>query len=192
MPPQPRPIFNQDVGDFLRWLAGFFSDWPEKFERFRARPGVSELEFFLWIISAILSIIVAALVFRTIRIWREEARKFKTVPAEEAKVARRTEEWISICEHLASENESDWRVAILEADALLDELVRDLGYPGENLGDRLKVIPAGEMKSLEAAWEAHKFRNRLAHLGPAGKISREDVLQAIGNYERVFREFDYI
>jgi hypothetical protein len=39
---------------------------------------------------------------------------------------------------LHSPNSNDWRVAIIEADAMLDELVQSYNFPGENLGERLK------------------------------------------------------
>jgi hypothetical protein len=93
---------------------------------------------------------------------------------------------------MASEQVSDWKIAILEADSILDELLEDLGYVGANLGERLKAVPKGSVKNLEAAWSAHKVRNRIAHDTAAASLDKREAIDTIGNFERVFREFDYI
>jgi hypothetical protein len=91
-----------------------------------------------------------------------------------------------------SENPSDWKIAILEADIMLEDLVRiKMGYTGETLGECLKQIEASDFTTLQEAWEAHNFRNRIAHESDSG-ISRRDVNRIIGLFEKVFREFSYI
>jgi hypothetical protein len=55
-------------------------------------------------------------------------------------------------------------LAIAEADKLMDVALRDLGLPGQTMGERLK---AGEglfsQQLYSQLWDAHKLRNRLAH-----------------------------
>jgi hypothetical protein len=65
----------------------------------------------------------------------------------------------------ASANSNDWRVAIIEADTMLDELVQSYNFAGENLGERLKNANTKIMPTVQSAWEAHKVRNRIAHDG---------------------------
>jgi hypothetical protein len=42
--------------------------------------------------------------------------------------------WQTILTHFSSSNPNDWRAAIIDADAMLDELVTSMGYTGDGLG----------------------------------------------------------
>lgn len=54
------------------------------------------------------------------------------------------------------------QLAIFEADKLLDHALKNRGYPGETMGERLKAA-RGSFMNNDAVWHAHKLRNRLAH-----------------------------
>ena len=100
-------------------------------------------------------------------------------------------EWQKITDYLSSSNPSDWKLAILEADTLLDILVKKMGYDGENLGERLKKVEPSDFLTLNAAWEAHKVRNAIAH--EAGyELSEREAKRVIKLFESVFEEFEYI
>jgi hypothetical protein len=73
--------------------------------------------------------------------------------------------WEKIRANFDSTNPNDWRVAILDADSLLDEVVTGLGYTGENLGAKLTSIRVNDFPTLQSAWEGHKMRNIVAHDG---------------------------
>lgn len=97
-----------------------------------------------------------------------------------------------ITKHLASENPSDWKLAIIEADVILDEIMARMRPKGESLADRLKQMNRETFKNLDAAWEAHLVRNRIAHDGSAFTISRPEARRIVGLYERVFQELGYL
>ncbi|TSC57133.1 MAG: Uncharacterized protein Greene041679_427 [Parcubacteria group bacterium Greene0416_79] len=94
--------------------------------------------------------------------------------------------------HVHSDRESDWRLAVLEADVLLDEMVTGMGYHGDSLGEKLKGIEQSDFTTLEKAWEAHVVRNRIAHEGAAFALTEREAKRVIGLYEEVFREFQFI
>ncbi len=100
--------------------------------------------------------------------------------------------WRMVLKHMSSKNPSDWKIALIEADTILDALVERAGFPGATLGERLKNADRGVFKTLNFAWEAHKVRNRIAHEGSNFVLSERDAKKAISEYEEVFREFDYI
>jgi len=56
----------------------------------------------------------------------------------------------------------------------------------------LKAVEASDMLSLDAAWDAHKVRNRIAHSGSEFLMNEREAKQTIANYEKVFREFKII
>lgn len=103
-----------------------------------------------------------------------------------------TKRWNRVVSHMESKNESDWRLAILEADVLLSEMVTNMGYHGDSLGEKLKSIEASDFTSLQMAWEAHGVRNKIAHEGASFVLTEREAKRVIGLYEEVFNEFRYI
>ena len=91
-----------------------------------------------------------------------------------------------------SPNSSDWRLAIIEADSILEGLLEEKGFPGIGIGERLKNISPGNLASLQAAWEAHLVRNRIAHEGLEFELTERDARRTISLYEMVFRELGFL
>ncbi len=100
--------------------------------------------------------------------------------------------WQRVEEYMTSLNPSDWKVGILEADNILDEITTRMGYAGSTLGERMKNIPASEFPYLEEAWEAHKIRNAVAHKGTDYALSRSDAEHVVNIYYRVFAALGYL
>ena len=91
-----------------------------------------------------------------------------------------------------SENPGEWRVAILEADIMLEEMLEAMGYSGDGIGERLKQIEKSDFNSLDSAWEAHKIRNPIAHEGSEFNLTEREATRVVALYKRVFDEFEYI
>jgi hypothetical protein len=100
--------------------------------------------------------------------------------------------WVSIQERLHSHNESDWRLAIIESDIVLDEMLGRMGYVGNTIADKLKMVEKSDFNTIQDAWEAHKIRNRIAHDGAAFKLTQQDAERVVGLYQKVFEEFHFI
>lgn len=91
--------------------------------------------------------------------------------------------------HMESDNPAEWRLAIMEADALLEEMVKKMGYEGATLGEMLKNVEPSDFSTLNDAWEAHKIRNKIAHEGSSFVLTKREAKLAVESYEKVFREF---
>ena len=65
--------------------------------------------------------------------------------------------WAKI-EQVQKIGEAGWQVAIIQADKLLDQALKERGFSGDTMGERLKSSHAGDK-----VWAAHKIRNRIAH-----------------------------
>ena len=91
--------------------------------------------------------------------------------------------------HSESNNPNDWKLAIIEADIILDEILKQQGYAGSSLGERLKSIAPSQLESLQDAWEAHKVRNSIAHQGADFILTQRLAQETITKYQRVFTEF---
>jgi hypothetical protein len=103
-----------------------------------------------------------------------------------------TYKWKMVLKHISSKNPSDWKLAIIEADTILDVLVERAGFPGPTLGERMKNADPGIFRTLKFARDAHGVRNRIAHEGSSFTLSERDAKRTIQEYEEVFKEFDYI
>ena len=102
------------------------------------------------------------------------------------------ERWNKTLTYLFSDSSSDWKLAIVEADAMLEDLSRDLGFKGDSLGERLKMANQDNFRGLSSAWEAHAVRNRIAHEGLNFELSHHEAKRVIALYEQIFRNYGYI
>ena len=93
--------------------------------------------------------------------------------------------WNTVIGYMQGKEEAIWRIGILEADNLLDEVLSDKGYRGLTLADKLKV--AG-FNTIDLAWAAHKIRNRIAHDGFRFSLSERVAKNTIELYRSVFKE----
>jgi hypothetical protein len=100
--------------------------------------------------------------------------------------------WIKTLGYLFSQHASDWKLAIIEADSMLESLMGDLGFKGETLGDKLKSATQENFRGLSSAWEAHTIRNRIAHEGLSYEIPQREAKRVVAIYEQIFREFGFI
>ncbi len=100
-----------------------------------------------------------------------------------------SKKWVKVATLIESDNESDWRQAILEADIMLGEILTKLGYQGEGIGEQLRRAVKNDFKTLDQAWEAHKIRNLIAHEGSGHPLTKFEARRIINLYQVVFREF---
>lgn len=100
--------------------------------------------------------------------------------------------WAEVIKYANSDNPSDWRSAIIEADIMLEKLLRVKGYAGDSIGDMLKSANKNDFITLDEAWEAHKVRNDIAHSGQDFQLTERETKRVIALFEKVFKEFQLI
>jgi hypothetical protein len=100
-------------------------------------------------------------------------------------------QWESILRRLDSQNESEYKVAIIEADKMMDGLIEKLGYGGENMGERLNNIPEGQLDNLDGIREAHKIRNQIIHEDDF-VIDKEIAKENLDKYADILRQFGVV
>jgi hypothetical protein len=102
------------------------------------------------------------------------------------------EKWERIQKLINSGTDSDWKLSIIEADTMLDEILVKLELPGQTIGDKLKAVEKSDFVTIDNAWEAHKIRNQIAHEGGSFLISHREARRVIELYKTVFDEFKII
>jgi hypothetical protein len=105
--------------------------------------------------------------------------------------SRIQKQWGKLRERLEQPTEAEWKIAVIEADMLIDDVLRRMEYPGQSMGERLKGITREQIHSLDNIWEAHKVRNRIVH-DPDIRILHRDAREAIANFEVFLREVNLI
>jgi len=165
-----------------------------------AQSGVSAVRDFVMPISIFISLLLAAgIIYTTIRVFQIRMRERRALQMVERSTSGGTQDssrtqrrWSQIVEQSSSSNESDWRLAILEADIMLDELLESQGYHGDTMGDKMKQVEKSDFNTINMAWEAHKIRNRIAHSGSDHFLNQRETNRVIGLYEQVFKEFHFV
>lgn len=100
--------------------------------------------------------------------------------------------WVLVESHINSDDANKWKLAILEADIILSELLDKLNLPGEGVGEKLKAVEESDFMSIEEAWEAHKIRNAIAHQGSDFLLTQREAKRVVKLYKKVFEEFKII
>lgn len=76
--------------------------------------------------------------------------------------------------------------AVMKADALLDEALRNAGIKGGTTGELLNNA-AGFLRDVNGAWSAHKLRNTLAHEVDA-KPTAIECQKALRQYKKALKD----
>ena len=149
-----------------------------------------------WLGVVVSALLLVPLVYLRVRLgsledsgWRE--REEQELEAT-GRVAAKNPRWDGVVALANSSHPSDWRRAILEADIMLNDLLRERGYAGESVGEQLRGASPFHFTSLDLAWQAHKTRNDVAHGGESFPLSERDARATVVLYRRVFEEFDYV
>jgi hypothetical protein len=99
--------------------------------------------------------------------------------------------WDALLKNMESTHEAQWKMAVIEADKLVDDALSKSGYSGDTFGDRLSNIQPGTLLSLDGIWWAHKIRNRLAHEVDYF-LRYTEARQALGYFEAALAELKLI
>lgn len=98
-----------------------------------------------------------------------------------------TQEWGNILKRLEANDEANHKLAVIEADKLLDTVLKKLTIPGSTMGERLKAIPVSQLPSIDNVWQVHKLRNHLVHTTEF-VLTDHKAKQAIEIYKQAFIE----
>lgn len=124
-------------------------------------------------IGSILSLIL----FMGLIVWTQSKRR-KISAKDHARI-------LTHWKKVVNEQAQDPKAAILEADKVLDEVLRLKGFTG-SLGEKLKKAES-LFSQINEVWNAHKLRNRIAH---ELNLSLEDrqVRQALQAFEKGLKD----
>jgi len=100
-------------------------------------------------------------------------------------------DWRKIRAELGSGDEKRYKIAIIKADAIIEDILFRLKYKGENFAERVSNIPEGQVEHVDDIKKAHEVRNRIVHDEnfPVDKKLAEDTLYL---YEQFLEYFGVV
>ena len=98
--------------------------------------------------------------------------------------------WLAIENSLDKSSIGTYQLAIFEADKLLDLALRERGFAGDTMGERMKSARE-QWSNSNHVWGAHKVRNKPAHEANV-RLSREIALRALAAYKQGLKDLGAI
>ncbi len=97
------------------------------------------------------------------------------------------ERWNSTVAKLAIDSPEAAKTAIIEADNLVNDVLKELGFAGETLPDRLSNLELEDLKHDEEVFVANRLRKELTST-PGYVVSVADGKKAVAAYEAFLKE----
>lgn len=95
-------------------------------------------------------------------------------------------EWLKIEGSIVSGNEASYHLAVLNADKLLDRALKERGFKGQTMGDRMKSANSS-WSSANNVWTAHKLRNQIAH-ETSVNIQYDTTMRVLSNFKQALKD----
>lgn len=102
---------------------------------------------------------------------------------------RAQKKWKKILSRLKTGLESEAKLALIETEVILDETLKELGYPDETLGERLKKVTPDILSNTDQVLESHKICNNIRH-DPTYKLSLGEAKKSISIYEKALKDLE--
>ena len=98
-------------------------------------------------------------------------------------------QWAKISKKLETGKEADYKMALIEADSLLNDILKKMGYKGDNMRETLEQMDSKTLPNIEDVWKAHKVRNDIVH-DPDYELSLDEAKKILQIYGQAFRDLE--
>jgi hypothetical protein len=147
------------------------------------------LKIISYLISFFFIFLIAVLLKKSEAIWWvKEGTRARQAAYGPVKLDKK---WQKVLMRLKKGDEASLKLAIIEADNIFDDILKRMGLPGMDMGERLRQFEEHELKSVNLVWEAHRLRNAIVH-EPTILVTQEQAAQAVANYEAALKELEYL
>ncbi len=100
---------------------------------------------------------------------------------------RQLKAWKNVVKRMKTNVSSNWKIAILEADHIMDEVIKGSGYRGATTDERFAQAEPNVFSNLDQLRAAHALRNRVMR-EPDYNLTKEEALQMLRVYQQAFKE----
>lgn len=148
------------------------------------------VKFFLIFLSFFFAFWIVFFLRKSAYLWNMELYK-ETITKGSLPKGKIPKKWQEILSKIETPEEANHKLAIIEADALLDDTLKKLGFSGETMTEKIEKITAVQLKSVSDLREAHKTRNHILH-DPDFRLAPQGGKDVIGLYENVLKELEVL
>jgi len=104
---------------------------------------------------------------------------------------RMKKDWEKIHDRIEKNDEASLKLAIIEADNMLDDVLKRMGLEGKDMGERLEQLGSQQLKSYEGIVEAHRLRDLVVHQKDI-IVTKEQVETAVASFEEALKELEVL
>ena len=101
-----------------------------------------------------------------------------------SRISRR---WGKIKKRLEKDNEAEYKLALIEADKMLDDILKRMGYGEETLNEKLKRLSLSDVSNLEELLKANEICQNIVH-DPDYRLNKEKAGEIISIFEKSFKD----
>lgn len=94
--------------------------------------------------------------------------------------------WLAIEQQVKRDEESSYHLAVFNADKLLDEALKDRGFAGNTMSERMKSAQKS-WSNANHVWTAHKLRNQIAHESDV-RVNYEITRRALAAFKQALKD----
>lgn len=185
----PQINFGTDLSPYL---AQVYDGAFKYLQGFDYRGLITDLKTIAIILSVIFGAILVWIIIKMGDLYKNKVKEAIAgaveglTPPPEA-VTAYDNRWQEIRRHVNSFVEAEWKLAVIEADKFVDDVLKTAGFAGESMGERLMMIKPDRIINLQYLWDAHKLRNLLVH-DPNFRLTHQQALYAVNAFESVLKE----
>ena len=99
--------------------------------------------------------------------------------------------WNTIMKRHQQGTADSMKVAIIEADKMIDDLLKNAGFKGEHMADRLDKLATANLPNLPKLWRAHRLRNEVVH-SPDFQLTQSLASRTMEDYAAFLRDLNLI
>lgn len=168
--------------DFYDYIVNYLSS--DEFQR-----SLLWVKLFSAIICSFLLFAIVVLLNRSKANWliNEGVSSFRNVNLP----IRLEKKWQQIQDRLEKSDEANLKLAVIEADNFMDDVLKRMALEGKDMGERLEKLTTQQLKSLDDIWDAHRLRNLIVHQTNVS-INQNQAKKAIESFEKALKELEVI
>ncbi len=104
---------------------------------------------------------------------------------------KKQKEWKIIRGRLETEKDNQYKLAVLEADHVVEKSLEESGYNGDNFSERLSQIPQHFSSRIDLVSQAHQLRNEIIR-NDVSMITKEQAEKAVDTFEGFLKTLDVL
>jgi len=147
------------------------------------------IKLFSAVFSIFLFVLIIALTLKSDKLWKLKlARESAGVVGFPKHFDKR---WQMALKRMAKGDEANMKLAIIEADRLLDILLKHMRLDGNDMEERMEQLTPLKLSNLDEVRQAHIIRNNIVQ-DAKHPLTREQAESAIAAYEKAFKEWEVL